>query len=300
MLARYAHCLTCGLLAAALSWGAASAAEQGALSKDQVLQKIRFARMLATQSKLSYRLSHSDDARAHHMLDRARDAVKASQKALDGGDLDQAARDVDEGIHLMTQAAHRLPKQGASGDHGLQYKELLDTVTTFKASYDRNYRRMVKAKGEGAVGRPLDEKKFQFLVDRARSDAKRGELDKANRVLAVAERQITEALSVLLKGQTLVYGKHFDSPRQQYRYEAQRHDSYANLVPEAVKKHDTTARARELIKQFVGLSDSMTSHAQKQAHGGDYQGAIKTMQAATSQLQRALWIAGVRWSRWPE
>ncbi len=302
MVGRFATRIAGALLAVTLALagvGAACADEQGAADKGKVLQKIRFARMLATQSKLSYRLSRSHDDQAHEMLQQARDVVKASQKALDGGDVPGAARRVNEAIHLLTEAAHRLPKGGGQ-DQDLHYKELLDTVTTFKASYDRNYQRMVKVKGQDAVARPLDEKKFKYLVDRARSDAKNGELDKANRLLAVAERSITKALSVLLKGQTLVYGKHFDSPKDQYRYEARRHKSYASLVPQVVKKHDTTARARELIKQFVGLSDSMESHAANQAHGGDYQGAVKTMQAATSQLQRALWIAGVRWSRWPQ
>lgn len=302
MVDRIANCLVAGLLSIALSLAAAAgagAAEKMPPGKGQVLQKIRFARMLATQSKLSYRLSHSRDTQAQGMLQQARDSVKASQEALDGGDVAAAARRVDEAIHLMTEAAHRLPKEGGS-NHDLRYKELLDTVTTFKASYDRNYQRMVKAKGKDAVGRPLDERKFRYLVDRARSDAKRGELDKANRLLAVAERRITEALSVLLKGQTLVYRNRFDSPKDQYLYETRRHESYARLVPEAVKKHDTTERARELIRQFVDLSDSMESHAAKQAHGGNYRGAVKAMQAATSQLQRALWIAGVRWSRWPQ
>lgn len=304
MTGRYANLLAVAAMCVALyAVGASSARAEvrgaAAPGKGEVLQKISFARMLATQSKLAYRLSHSADGQAQAMLHHARQDVDASQKSFDEGDMPGAAARVDEALHLLTEAARRLPQQ-TRHDYKLQYKELLDAVTTYKDSYDRNYQRMVKARGKDAVGAPLNEEQFRYMVSRARADAGRGDFDKASRVLAVAQRRITKALTVLLKGQTLVYEKKFDSPKDEYRYETRRHRSYADLIPQAIKQHQPTQRARELIHQFVDLSGSLQSHAAEQARSGDYQDAVKTMQEATAHLQRALWIAGVRWSRWPE
>lgn len=307
MKSRIMNILGAGVIAAAVLSGsvpyAAAAISDGQYdqhpTKDQVQQKIRFVRMLATQSKLAYRLAHSGDVESQKMLHDARDQIKDSQRSLDAGDLDGAAAHADKSLEMMTAAAKRLPKN-TNTDYRLRYKELMDAVVTYKDSYDRNYRRMAKVKGAKAVGEPLDEKAFTAMVDQAKAAAGKGDLKDADRLLATAQRRITKALTVLLNGQTLVYTKTFDSPKQEYEYESSRHKSYADLIPRAIRQHQPSRHAMELIHKFVNLSDTMETEATKEAREGDYKGAIETLQEATNHLQHALWVAGVRWSKWPE
>ena len=268
-------------------------------TKQEVVQKIRFVRMMATQSKMAYRLEHSGDPALQKEVHRARDLVQAAQASLDAGDMDGAVTQADKSLELMSAAAKRLPAHSKQ-DNQLRYKELLDAVTTYQDSYDSNYKRLVGVKGKTAVGEPLDEAQFSELVAHARAAADKGDLEGANRMLATAQRRITKALTVLLNGQTLVYEKKFATPKDEYHYEAMRNKSYADLVPRALKQHHPGERAVELIHKFVNLSETMESKAERQAKAGEYKNAVETLQASTSHLQRALWIAGVRWSRWPE
>lgn len=267
-------------------------------TKQDVARKIRFVRMMATQSKMAYRLEHSGEPALQKDLHRARDLVEAAQASLDAGDMDGAVKQADKSLELISAAAKRLPP--SKHDSRLRYKELMEAVTTYQQSYDSNYKRLVSAKGKAAVGEPLDEARFNDTVAKARAAADKGDLEGANRLLAEAQYNITKALSVLLKGQTLVYEKTFATPKDEYKYERARNKSYAGLVPRALKQHHPTARAVELIHKFVNLSETMESKAAKQAKAGEYKDAVATLQASTSHLQRALWIAGVRWSRWPE
>jgi hypothetical protein len=268
-------------------------------TKEDIARKIRFVRMMATQSKMAYRLEHSGDPALQKEVNRARDLVEAAQASLDAGDADGADKQADKSLELISAAAKRLPANSRE-DNQLRYKELLDAVTTYQASYDSNYKRMVAAKGVTAVGTPLDEARFNDTVAKARAAADKGDLEGANLLLARAQRDITKALTVLLKGQTLVYEKKFATPQDEYNYEAARNKSYADLVPRALEQHHPTEHAVELIHQFVDLSASMETKAAQQAQAGEYKDAIQTMQVSTSHLQRALWIAGVRWSKWPE
>ena len=159
-------------------------------------------------------------------------------------------------------------------------------------------RRRTEEDGPDAVGEPLDVAAFERLVADAKAAAADARLGDANHLLATAQRRVTKALTVLLEGQTLVYDKDFETPREEYEYETARHKSYAELIPRAVEQRQPSTRAVELIDQFVGVSESMKSEAVDQASGGHYQDAIHTLQQATAQLQRALWVAGVRWARW--
>ena len=268
-------------------------------TKQDVARKIRFVRMMATQSKMAYRLEHSGDAGVQKSLHQARDLVEAAQASLDAGDMDGAIAQADKSLELISAAAKRLPANSKE-DNQLRYKELMDAVTTYQDSYDSNYKRLVGAKGKAAVGEPLDEVRFNDTVAKARADAGKGNLEGANRLLSEAQYNITKALTVLLKGQTLVYEKKFATPKDEYKYEAARNRSYADLVPRALEQHHPTDHAVELIHKFVNLSETMESKAAKQAKAGEYKDAVATLQASTSHLQRALWIAGVRWSRWPE
>lgn len=306
MLKRSANALGAAIAAAAVVALAPHAAPAAvahevtmpAPTKQDVARKIRFVRMMATQSKMAYRLEHSGVPELQKELHRARDLVEAAQASLDAGDTGGAIKQADKSLELVSAAAKRLPP--SRHDSQLRYKELLDAVTTYQQSYDSNYKRLVSAKGKAAVGRPLDEARFNDAVSKARAAAAKGDLAGANKLLATAQRNITRALSVLLKGQTLVYEKKFATPKDEYKYEEARNKSYADLVPRAIKQHHPTGRAVELIHKFVNLSETMESKAEKQAKAGEYKDAVTTLQASTSHLQRALWIAGVRWSRWPE
>lgn len=292
---------TLAAVVALTAWGAAVAAAPPAmpapLTKAQIEQKLRLAHMLSEKSKLAYRLDHAG-ADGRRQLAAVRREVQAAQAALDAGQLAQAAAAADHALETMSAAARGLPAQ--PDDAALRYKELSDALSTYKDAYDRNYRRLTAQEGAAAVGTPLNEREYDYMVAEAKAAAGRGDLAGANRVLAVAQRRITKALTVLLKGQTIVYDKHFDSPAQEYRYESDRQESYAGLVPKALAERKPSPHAVDLIHQFVDQSASMKDKAAQEAQAGRYQDAIATLQQSTAQLQRALWIAGVRWPQWPE
>ena len=105
---------------------------------------------------------------------------------------------------------------------------------------------------------------------------------------------MTSAINMMLDSKTLVYDVKFDTAEDEYAYELKRFTSYEELVPVAIERKKPAPGAVKLMDGFVKKGRNQRADAIKKAAEGDYPTAIAMMLSATTQVRRALRIAGVQ------
>ena len=199
---------------------------------------------------------------------------------------------VDDALRQMSAASQLVPSKKELADMQAQYNELLQGAQTYEKSYRRNYTMMSK---KGRKNLPdLDTDAVTASIDQATKLAADGQYFQANKVLTDVQSRVTTALSALLSDQTMDYTLTFDTPKDRYEYEEARYKSYEELIPLAIEQKNPSQQSRALMDQFVEKARSIYVQAGPKAKEGDYKTAIQMLEGATSHLQRALRVVGVR------
>ncbi len=263
-----------------------------AVTEGAVKQKLSYAQMVMVSSSAK-RVEESGSTDAITMLGEARQQVESAKTMLAGGKLEDAMGHVDAGLRLMTAASRAITTESdiAAVDHKVKHDELVSSLKTYDASYAKNIAYFNKKKQP--VKNKLDEVEYGNLVSSGRSQASKGDYMAANKDLGKAQTMITTVLTEMLHAQTVVYETTFDDPKEQYEHELARVESYEELVPLAIEQKEPNERTLGLIEDFVKKAAQIKAEGQSIAAKGDYKMAIMAMEAATSNLQRALRLAGV-------
>ncbi len=264
-----------------------------AVSEGAVKQKLSYASMVLGSSSAK-RVISSGNAEAIGILDSAKLKIANSKDSLATGNLPQAMEQVNEGLRLVTAASRVITTDSdiAGVNQKSQYNELLGSLSTYDGSYKKN---LARTKKMGQTPKStLDEKKYQSFISEAKSLAAGQRYSDANKLLTKAQSMITSVLSDMLHAATVVYDKEFETPEEEYEYELARYESYLELIPVAIEQRHPSERAVELIDGFMKKAAKIVGEGEARATKGDYKMGIMALQAATSNLQRALRIAGVQ------
>lgn len=281
-----------GAAAAAPGAGAApGGAEAAASSRATLASKLRLVKLLLAQSPAVQRIPQSDNAVAKKKLAEAQ-ALFAKAQAESGpeaaiGLLDEALLRIAAASRLVPDAA-QLAAQERSRN-----AELREAIAIFQKQ-----QRDLSARAGGKPGAELAQ--LDSLVARADTLAGSGEQHEANILLNKAYRIVVSALNSMLAAQTIVYDLKFASPNEEFKYELARNRSYDELIPIALAQLRTARETATLAQGYVSQSRALRDTAQQQASGGDLRSAVKTIQDATSHLQRSLRIAGLVVAQTPE
>jgi len=278
---------------AAVRAGAATAAAAATVSANEVKQKLAFADMYLGQSETANRIKGSGNDEAIGLYRQAQDQLAQAHARLDAGSPGDALPLVDEALRLMTSAAGLAPKVSQQEVQRARYKELLDGVRTYEASYQRNFAIMAKQKG-GAKLRRIDLDAIHAATVAAQRLADDGNYDEANERLTEAQTTLTTALTELLHQQTMSYELVFDTPKEEYEYELSRYESYEELIPLAIEQKRPPEQTMKLVDQFVTKAKGIKTQSDPVAASGNYPQAILMLQGATSHIERALNLMGVR------
>lgn len=262
------------------------------VSEGAVKQKLSYAQMVLGSGSAK-RVEASGNQQAIGMLNNSRGRIDAAKASLDGGQLQQAMDQVNEGLRLMTAASREITTESemASVNHKAQYDELSNSLKTYEGSYKRHTERAAKMKQP--IKASLDEAEYNRLIKEGDALAAKGDYAAANKSLKKAQGMITAVLTEMLHAQTVTYDKKFETPKEEYEYELARMENYEELVPLAIEQKQPSQRAMELIDSFVQKAAKIKGEGKEVAAKGDYKMAIMAMQAATSNLERALRMAGV-------
>jgi len=273
--------------------GSKKAAKKSAFtSGNQAKQKVMFADMFIASSPAAKRIDASNHAEAKQILAGARSSLEEAKSALAAGKDDQAIAIVDEALRNMTAASQLVPSEAQAAELRVHFEELLKGAHTYEKSYRRNLKMMQK---KGKKDLPdLDIDQVGKMIADAQKLADDKQYAEANKQLSRVQRSITEALTQLLADETMDYTLTFDNPQEEYEYEVSRYKSYEELIPIAIEHKNPPKQSRELMERFVEKARGIYEMSGPKAKEGDYKTAIQMLQGATSHLQRALRIVGVR------
>lgn len=280
--------------AAAVGVGSVAApagADTGAAASQQAAleSKIRLIKLLLSQSPAVQRIPQSNNAQAQKKLAEAQALYAKAETEAGAGRADAAIKLLDKALLEIVSASRMVPDASQlAAQERARYTGLRDSVRTFVSLHKSLSERMA---GKKPV--ELDTGRINSMLVRAEGLAGAANHKEANAVLNDAYKTVVGAISRMLMAETIVYDMKFDTPADEFNYELARNRSYEDLVPLALKQLNPARETAMLSERYVQRSKELREAAQKQAAGGDYPAALKTIQDATGQLQRSLQIAGV-------
>ncbi len=273
------------------SAGKSSKATKAKVSIAKLKQKMTFADMMLV-SKGTKRVDASNNKEAKNMLNSAREKMGKARKHLSSGDNEKALAFADDVLRLIGTSSRLVPSEEVLEERNARYMELLDSVKNFEQSHKISKDQTVKTRGKQAVV-DYDKKEVTSLLQEAKTFADTRKYLKAIPLLEKAENIVTSAINVMLDSQTIVYDLNFETAEEEYQYELKRFAGYEELVPVAIARKKPAPGAVKLMDGFVVKGRSQRDDAIKKAKQGDFPTAIAMMLSATTQVRRALRIAGV-------
>lgn len=281
---RAAGLVAAGLLAAKLS--APAAAQDGDGRRRAVEQKLQFVGRLVSDSPATEAIVAGENAEAKELLATTNDHYRRAEALLAQGKVDEAERTINKAILAIVRARQLISHETAQAQLHARYRELLQSTETLLASYRRHVQSLDSAAAP-------EVERIQALVDEAKAMHERNDTRGALGRLGEAHKGLLEELNRLLGSATLDYTPKFDSLAEEFGFELERHRSFAELVPLAIKELNPTRDARTLIDRYVERSKYLHQTAMTLAEQKEYPGALTALRQATLELQRALTAAGV-------
>lgn len=266
----------------ALTTATAWAGANGSL----IQQKAGLLDRFLAKSDTSSRVSEKGDPKLQGMLDQARQLREQALAANQAGDGAKAVQLLDQAIKLAIEAS-RKSASPASREwyHRARYEDMLQSMPTLMEAYQRNAERP----GAKSTVNLADVKR---QLDQARGLAG-GNIEEAARVMEGAKNTLVTGLKTMLDDQTLVYELKFATPADEYRYEVDRSHGYEALLRMALTSNPVGADDQGKIQAHVIDATNIRQQAAAQADGGDFSGAIKTMEKANDVMGKALRLAGI-------
>ena len=98
----------------------------------------------------------------------------------------------------------------------------------------------------------------------------------------------------MLVSRTLVRSLIFTSKREEFDYEIDRNETHRMLINVLLsERKDAGGAMPPAMQAFVDQAAALRKDADAQARRGDHEGAIKTLEASTRELVRAIRAGGI-------
>lgn len=221
--------------------------------------------------------------------EKARELHARAVKASAGGDPAAAARLLDEASRAMFEAV----RLAASPDALVRKKERdFDTRRESLEALVDALSRIAVEKGREAQTQPVLARVTE-LAREAEDQRRSGRIDEGRARLDEAYDQATRAIDEMRSGDTLVRSLNFASKEEEYRYELGRNDTHRLLVEMLTREKRAQPGIERMVGTFVDKAVNLREQAQAQAAGGDYQGAVTTLEQSTKDYIRAIRSTGV-------
>lgn len=222
-------------------------------------------------------------AQSRQLLARAGTAIGLAQA-------EEAIEQLDEALRNLSKASSQLTgdKPGAGGALKKQFDEHASQIE----SYRRTLQDMTQTPQTAAAARQLIVRIDAMAADgRKLFDA--GQQVEATKRMAATYKLAVEEISRLRDGQEVVMRLQFASPREEFDYEQKRFYSNEILVGMMIREERASGDARKQVDAYLQGANAIKSEASGRANAGDYGAAVKEMEKANLQLNRALQMMGV-------
>jgi len=257
-------------------------------TREEVQQELQLVKMMLDNSPLA---KNSKDNQVNQLMDLVRALYTRGNDAFIAGNLVWADAFLDEALSLLEDAARLASDpQQVETKQRTRYAELLDDVRAFQATY-HEVRMGLSAKEVKQYDAQIE--RTRELINHAQALVRDRQYPEAAELLEKVHAIYISVLNKLLASTAFVYEAKFKSPAEEYEYEFARYRSYQDLIPIAHSQFKPDEGTHKLSERYVQEGRTGQSVAEKQAAGGDYTTAIKTLQEATQRLQTALRTIGL-------
>ncbi|RZS58151.1 hypothetical protein EV685_0430 [Sphaerotilus mobilis] len=260
--------------------------------------------ILIERSSAAQQIDRSGDAAARERRDDARLIHREAGQALDAGEVERAARLLDEAAREM-MAGVRLarPEQVAGEKARRDFDARLDSTRALLAAQQRITDEKA-ASAPSATSRPITReardatREIERRLAEAQALARQGRIDEARPLLDRAYLTARVSIESLRRGDTLVRSLNFATPREEYDYEIDRNDTHRMLITVLLADRKDaqgtpSAAMPPVMQPYVDKAAALRAEAEAQAKAGDHPAAIRTLENATRELVRAIRAGGI-------
>lgn len=224
------------------------------------------------------------------LIEQSRQRLSQAGNAIDLARAEEAIEQLDEALRNISKASSLLTsdKPGAGSALRKQFDEHASQIE----SYRRTLQDMMNAPQTATAARQLIVR-IDGMVAEGRKLFDNGQHVEANKRMAATYKLAVEEISRLRDGQEVVMRLQFASPREEFDYEQKRYYSNEILIGMMIREDRATGEARNQVDTYLQGANAIKSEASGRAKAGDYAAAVKEMEKANLQLNRALQMMGV-------
>lgn len=216
------------------------------------------------------------------LLDQARTAISTERAEEAIEKLDEALRSLSRSSSMLTSDTNGV---------AVQRRQFEEHATQIE-SYRRTLQDMANIPQTANVARQIIIRLDQ-LTGEGRKLLENGKLEDANTRMGSAYKLAVAEISRLRDGQEVVLRLQFASPREEFLYEQKRYHSNEILVGMMSKEERVSPDTRKQVEGYFNAAVDRKNEANSKASANDYPAAVKDMEKAIVQLNRALQIMGV-------
>lgn len=224
------------------------------------------------------------------LIAQSRQLLAQAGSAIALAKADEAIEQLDEALRNLSKASSQLTgdKPGAGGALKKQFDEHAQQIE----SYRRTLQDMTNTPQTATAARQLIVR-LDGMTAEARKLFDNGQQDEANKRMAASYKLAVEEISRLRNGQEVIMRLQFASPREEFDYEQKRFYSNEILVGMMIREERASGESRKQVDAYLQGANAIKADASNRASTGDYASAVKEMEKANLQLNRALQIMGV-------
>lgn len=220
-------------------------------------------------------------AQSRNLLSQAGSAISLTRA-------EEAIEHLDEALRNLSKASSQLTSDKPGGASKKEFDEHASQI----ASYRRTLQDMMNTPQTATPARQLIAR-IDSMTTEGRKLFDSGQHDEANKRMAATYKLAVEEISRLRDGQEVVMRLHFNSPREEFDYEQKRFYSNEILVGMMIREGRASGEARKQVDSYVQEANAIKAGAASRGNTGDYAAAVKDMEKANLQLNRALQTMGV-------
>jgi hypothetical protein len=275
-------------LALCLFAAAATAQNRPPPDREQLERKLASTSTLIESSSGAKQIDSSGIAGAQSQRSRARDLHRQAGEALRAGQLEAAAKLLDDASRAMFDGVRLAsPEQVVNGKQRADFDARMEST---RALLDAQ-KRIAAEKSAGPAAGELS-RRVESMMAEAAEMARGGRLADARRTLDQAYLAVKAAIGTLRGGDTVVRSLNFGSKAEEYAYEIDRNDTHRMLV-QLLLKDKRGSGIDAMVDQSVAAASKLRAQAEEEASRRDHDTAVKTLEQSTRELVKAIRGAGV-------
>lgn len=251
--------------------------------------RIIFVNKLITESSAARRVSASGSKEAMQLQEEALKHYQDAISARASGELQDASdrlADAIKSMYAAVEAAGSVEQSYSRDDR--EYEERVLSIDALMSAHER----ITEEKGLQSAHQELQSAVEEDMAVAEKSHSN-GNTELASAHIDAAYERVILAVEKLRKGETLVRQLIFETEEAEYLYELDRNDTHGMLFQLLVESGPTQPGSRDASNDRVAAAMKLRRLAEDLASDGKFEEAIGLLEQSTSELVKAIRIAGI-------